>query len=491
MDLIDFHKGQIWGITPEAFDAIARRFFESLAKVNSGDLSFDAAGKIAENALYTAQRARMASAEDLYTVENDVAVISITGPLTKRSTFWSRLFGGSSYEDIENAMNFALADDSVGAIVFRIDSPGGVVNGVEMLSDKIFAARSEKPIVAFADGLTASAAYWIGSAADLIVGTKTSEVGSIGVLMTHVDFSQWERSIGIKTTYLSAGTFKTLGNDSEPLSERARQVFQAELDKIYGVFVDTIARNRATTAEDVRERMADGRVFIGDDAVKVGLVDEIGSIESAIATARSMIEDNAERTVLFIPRGASATVISNNKHKKGGFVTMENGKGIKISELTVEMLTEENPKVVKAIADATRADVEKDVEDIVARNTERVAESEKRIVGLAKAIFGEDEGAKLEKVIQSGITVEQYEAIADLQPKTENKGDDKRGEILDELKKAGAEDVGTGGDVGTKKDFPTMVTEYQRANGVKYTEALRAVRKAHPEAHSEYLKSVN
>jgi signal peptide peptidase SppA len=488
MDLTDFRKGQLWGIQPTYFESLQRRFFESMQKLNSGELS----GKLAEKvALYDRKKGIV----DLYELRGDVAILSINGPLTKRPSFWSFFFGGSSYQDVEQAMTTAIGDPNVKAIVLDVDSPGGVVNGVESIATKIFEARDEKPIVTFANGLMASAAYWIGSAAEVVVGAKTSEVGSIGVLMTHVDYSQFERNIGIKTTYLSAGEYKTLGNDSEPLSDKAREVFQAELDKIYSVFVDTVADNRATTADDVRERMADGRVFVGTDAVDAGLIDEIGSLESAIETARSMIDDDGDRAVVYVPRGASATLIDfeTNNDEKRGFFIMNDDKQIKISDLTLDMLAAENPGLVKQISEAAKNDAEEKFGDRMKQSADDAAAETGRIVGLAKVFFGEDKGAKFEKVVDSGITVEQFEAVNALNPDEDKKADDgKRDEMLDAIKDAGANDIETGGDVsGGTKDFMAMVSEYQRANNCKYTEALLAVRKAHPDAHSDYIKKVN
>ena len=150
----------------------------------------------------------------------------------------------------------------------------------------------------------ASAAYWVGSAAEAIIGSTTSEVGSIGVLMVHQDFSRMEDMVGVKTTYLTAGKYKSLGNDAEPLTQQAREVLQAELDKLYSIFTGTVARNRGEDIGTVEANMADGRMFIGDDAAAAGLIDSIGSMEDAVSMARSMVNDDGEKTIFFIPRNA-------------------------------------------------------------------------------------------------------------------------------------------------------------------------------------------
>ena len=166
------------------------------------------------------------------------------------------------------------------------------MNGTEALSDIIFDSRKEKPIVAYADGNMTSAAYWMGSAAEVVVAGPTSVLGSIGVLMIHTDYSEMDKRDGIKTTYLTAGKYKALGNSTEPLTLEAKEYFQNQLNYIYSIFVDSVARNRDVEAEKVLMDMAEGKLFIGQQAMDVGLVDRIGTIESAKGLIRTMIDDN-------------------------------------------------------------------------------------------------------------------------------------------------------------------------------------------------------
>lgn len=483
MDLTDFSKGQSWAIVPEYFEAIARRFHQSFTDMQGGKLS----GEIAEK---LSAFKRKSEGDALYSVADGIATIPIVGPLTKRTSFWSFLFGASSYEDIRTAFEAAIADQQVRGIVLDVDSPGGVVNGVDALSEVIFNARDEKPVVAYANGLMASAAYWIGSASEAVIGSKTAEVGSIGVLMVHTDFSRYEDRLGVKTTYLTAGKYKALGNDSEPLSLEARQMFESELNKIYSIFVDTVARNRDATAETVREDMADGRIFIGTDAESAGLVDSIGSLETAVAMAESMVDDNGDRSIFFIPRGAVSVEAEKSLNQQGDF---EMKNELKISDLTADILRAENPDLVKSIETAARADAEKSMKETVDKASAMAKENGDRMIGLAKLYFGADEGEKFEKVVASGVTVEQYEAISAINPKAETRTaeNDKRDEMLQAINKAGDMEVGTGGDIKTAKDFPTMVAEYKAQYKCSYRDAMLAVRKAHPQAHEDYIKSVN
>ena len=114
---------------------------------------------------------------------------------------------------------------------------------------------------------------------------RTTDVGSIGVLYVHWDTSKEDEMYGWKRTLITAGEFKGVGNDIEPLSDRDRGVIQSELDTIYDIFIETVARNRGVSTETVLKDMANGRVFIGQHAVDAGLADKTGTFEDALEAA--------------------------------------------------------------------------------------------------------------------------------------------------------------------------------------------------------------
>ncbi len=128
----------------------------------------------------------------------------------------------------------------------------------------------------------ASAAYLIGSAADIIIASQTSQVGSIGVISAHFDRSGFDEKRGVKRALLYSGKYKVMGNDTEPLTDEARAYIQDKLDTYYTLFVDTIARNRGVSAETVVKDMADGRTFIGSKALDAGLIDVIGTLDGVL-----------------------------------------------------------------------------------------------------------------------------------------------------------------------------------------------------------------
>jgi capsid assembly protease len=216
--------------------------------------------------------------------ESGVAVIDISGVLAKRMNLFSQISGGASTQLIGQQLAQALADPSVTGIVLYIDSPGGAVDGTQQLAEQVYAARGQKPIVAYTDGMMASAAYWIGSAADtVLIAGDTTQVGSIGVIATHVDRSMAQAQNGVKVTEVKAGKYKGHGSSNGPLGA-GEVTLQDQVDKLYEVFVDTVARNRGMTAEEI-QAAAEGRVFIGKDAIEAGLVDGVSTLAGAIALA--------------------------------------------------------------------------------------------------------------------------------------------------------------------------------------------------------------
>ena len=219
----------------------------------------------------------------VFTIINDTAIIPIQGIIAKRMNLLTQISGGVSAQLVGRDIKEALANNTIKSILLDIDSPGGTIDGTQELADIIFAGRGQKPIVAYSDGMIASAAYWIGSAADRIyISGDTVTVGSIGVVASHVDYSRYEEKIGIKTTEIYAGKYKRIASQYQPLSEEGRQTIQDQVDFLYTVFVNEVAKQRSVSAGKVLENMADGKIFIGNQAIGAGLVDDMATLDRLI-----------------------------------------------------------------------------------------------------------------------------------------------------------------------------------------------------------------
>lgn len=219
-----------------------------------------------------------------YEVDRGVAVVEINGVLAKRMDLFMEISGGTSTRSVARNFKAALTDPAVHSILLSIDSPGGEVDGTQELSNLIAQSRSEKPVMALADGMAASAGYWIASAAHRIYAAdQTTMLGSIGVIATHMDVTKAYENRGLKVTQLTAGKYKGVGSPYKPLDRESEGVIQGIIDQIYSVFVNDVARNRGASVDQVLADMADGREFIGEKAIAAGLADGIKTREEIIA----------------------------------------------------------------------------------------------------------------------------------------------------------------------------------------------------------------
>jgi len=233
--------------------------------------------------------------EKKYDVINDVAVIYLHGVTAKRANLFTKISGGVSTELAGRDITQTLDDPEIRGIILDIDSPGGTVDGTLELAELVYSGRSKKPIVAHTDGMMASAAYWIGSAAHKIyISGDTVQTGSIGVVATHVDYSKYEAKLGIKTTEVYAGKYKRLVSQYRPLSKDGQQLLQEKVDYLYSVFVDSVALHRGESAETVLENMADGKVFTGKQGITAGLVDGVSTLDRLIYTTVPVMHKDRE-----------------------------------------------------------------------------------------------------------------------------------------------------------------------------------------------------
>jgi signal peptide peptidase SppA len=216
-----------------------------------------------------------------------VAVIPVYGTIMQRASLMSEMSGGTSVERVAAAFRQAMADESVGSVVMEFDSPGGEVGGVDELAAEIRAARGRKPVVAVANTLMASAAYWIASACDEIVATPSAMVGSIGVYTMHQDVSAALEKAGVRTTLVSAGKHKTDGNPYGPLSEDALASMEQSVADFYALFTSAVAKGRGTTAAAVRSGYGEGDVLTAQRAKDAGMVDRVDTMDNAIRRAAS------------------------------------------------------------------------------------------------------------------------------------------------------------------------------------------------------------
>lgn len=262
-----------WAILPEKFSVISEMV---MLRASGGRLTEE---DIRERLLAADMHAGPRNSQQTF---GTAAVIPVYGVIGRRANLMSSFSGGTSVENLTKKFRAAVADPSVKAIVLDVDSPGGTVDGVDELAAEIYDSRKKKKTVAVANGMAASAAYWIASACDELVVTPSGSVGSIGVFAAHEDLSKLYETMGVKVSLVSAGKYKTEGNEYEPLSDDARAEMQSKVDAFYGMFVKAVARGRGASQADVREGFGQGRMVLASNGVKARMVDRVATLDQTL-----------------------------------------------------------------------------------------------------------------------------------------------------------------------------------------------------------------
>lgn len=214
-----------------------------------------------------------------YDVVAGVAIIEVRGTLVQRNGTLRPYSGMTGYDGIRQNFITALADDSVDAIVFDIDSPGGEVAGCFDLVDVIHAGRGRKPIWSILGENAYSAAYALASAADKITVPRTGGTGSVGVIYMHVSFEEALKKTGIEVTLITKGDLKGEGSDMKNLSADAFKRMKADVEAVGKIFDATVARNRGMKPKAVFDTQAG--TFLGEEGVRIGFADAVMSPDQA------------------------------------------------------------------------------------------------------------------------------------------------------------------------------------------------------------------
>ena len=217
-------------------------------------------------------------------VGDRIALIRIEGPII------------DSKETIDEMKDY-VKDASVKAIVLRIDSPGGAVAPSQEIYEEVRKATAKKKIVVSMGSVAASGGYYIASPATKIVANPGTLTGSIGVIMEIPNVEGLMNKIGVKTEVIKSGQHKDIASVFRGIKKEEKQILQNVLDNVHDQFIAAVAEGRKMVLEDVK-KIADGRVFTGEQALKVGLVDELGNLEDAVKTAAKLSGIKGEPVVV-------------------------------------------------------------------------------------------------------------------------------------------------------------------------------------------------
>ena len=205
-----------------------------------------------------------------------------------------------SKEIIEQLQDFR-DNDSIKALVLRVDSPGGGVGPSQEIYDEVLALDELKPVVVSMGSVAASGGYYVAAAAREIVANPGTITGSIGVIMEFANFQELMEKIGLSSVVVKSGTYKDIGSPTRDMSAAEREILQNLIDDVHNQFVTSVAAGRELDEQAVRA-IADGRIFSGRRAMELGLVDRMGNLQVAIDRAAELAEIDADPKVVYPPR---------------------------------------------------------------------------------------------------------------------------------------------------------------------------------------------
>lgn len=302
-----------------------------------------------------------------YEIHNGVAVIRVSGVIDRvaRISFFTGLPYTEGQNRIRRAVETALADAQVRGILFSINSPGGTAAGAKELADFIAASAAQKPMAAYADGLCASAAYWLASATGAVFAPVTAQVGSIGVIAVLTDWTKAAEKAGLVRTVLASGQWKAAGSPDKTLTDDERALFQGQLETLHSIFKSDVSSRMGISAPE--SQWAEGQTVLGAKALELGLVSRIA-------------RDQAEAEAMF------AESIG-----KEDFMDLKDLKA-------------NHPELMEELAGEVRKQCEKD-------SQKAIADARSETFALIRAVAGDEIAAKIEAVVKAGVTASQLQAL--------------------------------------------------------------------------------
>ena len=204
----------------------------------------------------------------------------------------------SSSGDINRQIIELRRDASIKAIVLRINSPGGSVGPAQEIYEEVKKAAAVKPVIVSMGAVAASGGYYVAAPAKRIFADPGTITGSIGVIMEFTNIQDLLGKIGLKRLVVESGPHKDIGSPARPMTPSDRRILQSVIDDTYQQFVQAVADGRRMDVQKVRE-LADGRIFTGRQAQKLGLVDQLGNLQDAIMAAAGMAGIRGEPQVVY------------------------------------------------------------------------------------------------------------------------------------------------------------------------------------------------
>lgn len=289
----------------------------------------------------------------MLTKHGNVAVLQVYGELVPKESWYNRYFGMISYEEIRNAAITAAASGSVAGLLIDYDTGGGAVTGIGELSDFLREFDNNvMPVYSYTGANMLSAGYWLGCVGRKVFCSSMALSGSIGVITAHFSYARAMKEQGIDVTMFRQGEFKALGSPYETLDAKAKADIESRMRKFYDMFLGHVSPQRGIPIPTLLETAAEGRVFMGDDAVKVGLVDKVISFDKAVAFVANAVKDVQLGSSLLTPTTMAGMTDMKRTLNAAGLAAVASGVAMeaalvdpKLSEAVTDKPAETDPKV--------------------------------------------------------------------------------------------------------------------------------------------------
>lgn len=238
----------------------------------------------------------------LLTMQDGVALVDVSGVLTNHYSYWNRYFGAVSYQEIKEATAQAV-DLGAGCIVHKYDTPGGTARGMYDCAN--FIASLAVPTISFTGSMQCSAGYFLGCQSQYTYADSFAEVGSVGVAIKLYDRSKYLKELGIKPERFRSGELKATGDSDFALTEKEREYIKDQVLVYAGKFYDVVSEARGMPLKMLEKKgITSGRTFIGEEAVKVNLIDEIKFFDQTIlksySLAKSFLDKQSSNNLRYV-----------------------------------------------------------------------------------------------------------------------------------------------------------------------------------------------
>lgn len=230
----------------------------------------------------------------------------------------------SMIANVKEQLTKAAKDDQIKAVVLRINTPGGTVTASDIIYHelKTFKANRKIPIIASIMDLGTSGGYYIAAAADRVLAHPSSVTGSIGVIMLTVNAKGLLEKIGVEATAVTSGPRKDMGSPFRTMTTEERAIFQGLIDSFYQRFLSIVQEGRSNLQMEQIKRLADGRIYTGEQAKEAGLVDEIGYLEDAVEVAKKQAGLTEARVVTYQRPGEYSNNVYSKLVAPGGLASL-------------------------------------------------------------------------------------------------------------------------------------------------------------------------